>query len=137
MHHTKYDEMKQAFTLDAPRKAAVMEHSRKSPVGCRAYTSAATFGFAYGPANRYWCIVNCASSLHEQPTFWDEYTWADFSRGSDKRRLGEEGGGGTYSGSAVADQNMLEKTIKLSKQVYRNEPRVRHTATLTDLPVRT
>lgn len=48
-----------SLTFEAPRKAAVIEHSRKSPLGCRAYTSAATFGLAYGPCNRYWCIVNC------------------------------------------------------------------------------
>ena len=35
--------------LAVMRKAAVMEHSRKSPTGDRAYTAAATAGLAYGP----------------------------------------------------------------------------------------
>lgn len=68
----------QSLTFEAPRNAAVIEHSRKSPLGCRAYTSAATFGLAYGPCNRYWCIVNCGPR-------------ARVAGGEDERRRKENG----------------------------------------------
>ena len=53
-------------TFAVNRKAAVMEHSRKSPTGCLLYTSAARRGLAKGPWSKYWCIVNGPNIIFHQ-----------------------------------------------------------------------
>ena len=53
-------------TFAVSRKAAVIEHSRKSPTGCLEYTNAARRGFAKGPCNRYWCIVKGPNIIFHQ-----------------------------------------------------------------------